>query len=226
MTCENCTQEHEGQYGSGRFCSSKCARGYATKNNRDAINRKVSDSLKARPSSINEDTRRKMSENNVSYWQGKKRSVKDVATMKASSRVAELKNTFHPTKGCRYCKEVGNVTYYGSICSTCKLTYRDAYKTSCKFNFNVYHYSAQFDLTLLETHGWYAASNKGNNPNGISRDHMYSVSDGYANKIDPSILSHPANCRLVLHKDNQRKHSKSIITLEELLERIKFFDQL
>jgi len=43
--CENCKQTHEGFYGSGRFCSSKCARGFSTKNKRKEINEKVSKTL-------------------------------------------------------------------------------------------------------------------------------------------------------------------------------------
>lgn len=31
MKCENCNKDHEGTYGSGRFCSSKCARSFSTK---------------------------------------------------------------------------------------------------------------------------------------------------------------------------------------------------
>ena len=42
MNCENCQNEHEGTYGSGRFCSSKCARGFSTKEKRSLINEKVS----------------------------------------------------------------------------------------------------------------------------------------------------------------------------------------
>lgn len=30
--CENCIKEHDGSYGSGRFCSNKCARAFSTKN--------------------------------------------------------------------------------------------------------------------------------------------------------------------------------------------------
>lgn len=30
--CENCGLEHNGNYGSGRFCSEKCAKSYSTKN--------------------------------------------------------------------------------------------------------------------------------------------------------------------------------------------------
>ena len=32
MVCENCGKEHNGNYGSGKFCSQECARSYATKN--------------------------------------------------------------------------------------------------------------------------------------------------------------------------------------------------
>jgi len=45
MKCENCNNEHDGTYGSGRFCSSKCARGFSTKNKRNEINEKVSAKL-------------------------------------------------------------------------------------------------------------------------------------------------------------------------------------
>lgn len=48
MICENCGTTHLGEYGSGRFCSSKCARGFSTKNSRAEINDKVSKSLRGR----------------------------------------------------------------------------------------------------------------------------------------------------------------------------------
>ena len=43
--CENCGCSHDGSYGSGRFCSSKCARGFSTKSKRTEINKKVSTAL-------------------------------------------------------------------------------------------------------------------------------------------------------------------------------------
>ena len=43
--CENCEQEHDGSYGSGRFCNAKCARGFSTKAKRKEINEKVSKKL-------------------------------------------------------------------------------------------------------------------------------------------------------------------------------------
>ncbi len=39
--CENCDIEVFEKYGSGRFCSSKCARGFSTKSKRKEINEKV-----------------------------------------------------------------------------------------------------------------------------------------------------------------------------------------
>lgn len=44
--CENCGKPHNGEYGSGRFCSIKCARSFSTKNKRKQINEKVSETLK------------------------------------------------------------------------------------------------------------------------------------------------------------------------------------
>ena len=48
MICEKCEKEHDGSYGSGRFCSSKCARSFSTSKCRDEINKKVSVSLMGR----------------------------------------------------------------------------------------------------------------------------------------------------------------------------------
>jgi len=44
-TCENCGDVHSGEYGSGRFCSTKCSRGFSTKSKREEINEKVSETL-------------------------------------------------------------------------------------------------------------------------------------------------------------------------------------
>jgi hypothetical protein len=42
MICENCGINHNGDYGSGRFCSPKCSRGFSTKAKRLEINEKLS----------------------------------------------------------------------------------------------------------------------------------------------------------------------------------------
>lgn len=48
MKCEKCQQEHNGQYGSGRFCRGKCARAFSTAKSRKEINKKVSEKLYGR----------------------------------------------------------------------------------------------------------------------------------------------------------------------------------
>ena len=49
MICELCNTEHDGNYGSGRFCSYKCARSFSSKEKRKEINEKVSKKLKNDP---------------------------------------------------------------------------------------------------------------------------------------------------------------------------------
>jgi hypothetical protein len=94
----------------------------------------------------------------------------------------------------------------------------------CDFKFNILSYSCEFDLKLVEQYGWYSPTNKGNNISGVSKDHVYSVKDGFINKIDVKIISHPANCKLMIHSENSSKNFNSTITLEELKKRIREWD--
>lgn len=94
------------------------------------------------------------------------------------------------------------------------------YRSSCAFKFNVYHYPDEFDLSLLEENGWYKPKNKGDNLTGVSRDHMISVRYGFDNNIDPEIISHPANCQLLIHGDNVSKGTSCDLTVFELNDRI------
>lgn len=95
------------------------------------------------------------------------------------------------------------------------------YRPLCSFHFNLNDYKDEFDFDLIKKYGWYSPTNKKNNLEGISRDHIYSVNDGFVNKIDPKIISHPANCRLMIHSNNNIKNRNSEITIEDLLEKIK-----
>lgn len=98
------------------------------------------------------------------------------------------------------------------------------YKQKCQFDFSIASYPDEFDFSLIEKYGWYKAKNHGNNLNGVSRDHMYSVMKGFKNNIDPSIISHPANCRLILQNENASKKDKCSITLNELMEKIHIWN--
>ena len=71
--------------------------------------------------------------------------------------------------------------------------------------FNIFNFKDSFDLELVNKIGWYSPSNKGNNLDGVSKDHMYSVKDGFINNISPNIIRHPVNCVLMKHSDNNKK---------------------
>jgi hypothetical protein len=128
------------------------------------------------------------------------------------------------------CQKTGIVFYWHSwrkYHPSISIDKQDYYR-QCQFNFSLNKYPDYFDLNLIKEYGWYSTpgSRRGKkNTNGISRDHMVSVSYGWENKIDPKIISHPANCKLVRHKDNQHKRTKCSITLGELLVLIEDFDK-
>lgn len=48
--------------------------------------------------------------------------------------------------------------------------------------------------------------------------------DGFRNNIDPKIIKHPANCRLILQSENFNKKDESHLTIEQLLEKINEFN--
>ncbi|QXO12178.1 hypothetical protein pEaSNUABM44_00515 [Erwinia phage pEa_SNUABM_44] len=106
------------------------------------------------------------------------------------------------------------------FCPSCRTI--TEYRGLCNFTHDLRNYPNEYDLILLEEHGMFHPKK---NPKGVSRDHMYSVHDGYHNKVDPSILKHPANCSIMLQTNNTIKHSTSSITYEELLERIRIWDE-
>lgn len=127
----------------------------------------------------------------------------------------------------RLCKNCNNVVGYKKIiCDTCRVDYYEYYRPSSNFDFSISIYKDKFDLSLVEKYGWYSPSNKGNNLNGVSKDHLFSVKDGFINKVSIDVIKHPANCGLMIHRDNQVKNSKSIITLDELLKRIEEWNKI
>jgi hypothetical protein len=205
MFCENCNKEHNGIYGSGRFCGIKCSRSFATKGKRSEINNKVSAKL----------SNRKLSD------QHKK-------------NIEQANNFNRKDKMIRYCLDCNSIMHCSpsdnrKFCtSNCWVNYTERnkesfllYRQRCNFNFKFEDYPDKFDLTLVEQCGWYSPSNKGNNLNGVSRDHMLSVREGFELGIDPDVIKHPANCRIIPHRQNQSKREKSSITIEDLLKRIR-----
>lgn len=52
-------------------------------------------------------------------------------------------------------------------------------------------------------------------------DHIYSISDGFLNKIDPEIISSYINLRVISKISNLEKGKKSDISIDELMEKYK-----
>ena len=73
---------------------------------------------------------------------------------------------------------------------------------------------------MIENNGWYSAKNRGNNMNGVSRDHIVSIKWGWENGVDSKDICHPANCQLMLQRKNVSKGKKKSITIGELKSRI------
>lgn len=49
-------------------------------------------------------------------------------------------------------------------------------------------------------------------------DHIFSISEGFKHNIDPKIIGHISNLRIIPAKDNLSKYSKCAVTIEELME--------
>lgn len=94
------------------------------------------------------------------------------------------------------------------------------YYRLCQFSFPLNNYCDEFNFKLIEEYGWYSPTNKNNNIAGVSRDHIYSIREGYENNIDPDIIKHPANCQLMRHSENISKNRKSNISLNDLKKKI------
>jgi hypothetical protein len=56
-----------------------------------------------------------------------------------------------------------------------------------------------------------------------TRHHMFSRFDGFKQKINPLIVKHPINCKIIKRIDNISLGNKSEITKEELYERIRHY---
>lgn len=166
---------------------------------------------------------------NSRIWSEEDKLKKSLSAKKSNKVMLANKKKRKPKEPkqhrCKYCEtELFNLRR--KVCDLCRLEYYSAYRPTCRFTFSLSNYSEWFDFSELEKYGMYSPTNRGNNLNGVSRDHLFSVSDGFKLKISPEIISHPANCRLIIHRQNNKKHSKSSITYSELLKEIEKFEKL
>lgn len=163
----------------------------------------------------------------------KKRVVSEKTRLKQSQAALNRCNGTYKTDPCPGCgKEVKRINkrkYCSDICrkesKRKHLSEYEKYKRDCAFSFVMKDFPDEFDFSLIEHYGWYKPKNRGNNLNGVSRDHMFSIREGFRQKISPTIISHPANCKLMRHEKNISKNDKCSISIEILKERIKEWDK-
>mgnify|MGYP003618078492 CR=1 FL=1 len=107
---------------------------------------------------------------------------------------------------------------------------RDPYKVyfkECDWIDRMFDNTSILGIELLNEHGVF---NMRTNTKGVVRDHRFGRKTGYAMKVFPELMRHPANCRIITHADNvskaQKGKSKSTdceITLDELFNAIEMF---
>jgi len=99
----------------------------------------------------------------------------------------------------------------------------ELYFTESKFKHG-FRTSNKNEKNLLSEYGVF---NSFTNTKGCVRDHLLSRRYGFENNIPVWIISHPANCEIVLHSENVKRSNTNDnqITLNELLERIKIYDR-
>lgn len=128
---------------------------------------------------------------------------------------------------CQHCKEKFVSRKQLKYCEQCKSLYCESSKQGYKFTFNVFEYPDLFDLSHLQQVGFYAPGGKSGkwNINGLSRDHKVSVNEAIRNNYDPYYISHPLNCQLIPHTENNKKKTHSSISYEELKQIVDLYDQ-
>lgn len=128
------------------------------------------------------------------------------------------------------CKDCGKIFTYNKgskkYCIKCKLKNIKEYRFACQFNLNAKQHSFLFKNDLIKKYGWYNATNnkvKKINLNGLTWDHLFRIEDGFMLGVLPVIMNHPANAELIPWSIN-RKRTKSMISLDELKERICLYE--
>ena len=127
---------------------------------------------------------------------------------------------------CKHCASKFISRIKKQYCELHRLLYSSSSKSGYKFTFNVYHYPDLFDIDLLDRTGWFSPGGRAGkwNINGLSRDHKVSVTEAIKNGYDPFYITHPLNCELMLHSDNNKKKTKSSISYGELIEIVNLYE--
>lgn len=139
--------------------------------------------------------------------------------------VGEFIKIYHCS--CKACMRKFIATSSFQYCEECKGLHSNL-RMRYRFSFNVYLYPELFNIPLLIEKGFYSPRGKSGkwNPNGLSRDHKVSVHDAITNKYNPYYITHPCNCELMPHTQNNKKKTKSSISYSELVRLVDLYDMV
>lgn len=146
----------------------------------------------------------------------------DECKMKRSKELLLLRKG-NTIRKCVSCENL--VDFKKQYCSDCKYVYYHVYRPNCEFNFNLADFPEEFNMKLVGELGWYSPTNRNDNLEGVCRDHMFSVRQGFVDGVDPEMIKHPANCKLMTHPENSSKKTKCSIGLSELQGRIVCWEE-
>lgn len=208
--CKHCNAPIDFNNKDGSFCNSSCAAKY---------NNKSRSGIKYTLTEESKNLKREM-------------AYKNFFSNKKDLYLKEKSIYYENPNRCLNCNEVLEYRFRNRV--YCNITCKKEYFLKNVSDYKMYHdlsgfkFSLKdfgFDFELVEKYGWYSAKNRGDNVNGVSRDHMFSVKEGFRRLINPLLLAHPANCELIVNRNNQSKCDDCSITLEELETRIEDFDK-
>ena len=103
-----------------------------------------------------------------------------------------------------------NISFHKRVGTYDSLSEKEIYYNRARFSFGFHKYKNIKGYELIKEYGIY---NPITNKNGVSRDHMLSINYGWVHNIPPEIISHPANCEIILQTKNASKSKKSSIKL-------------
>ena len=212
--CKECKSEINYEHRTNNFCSHSCAGAFSNRKRIEA-GWTLTTEQKAKIS-------RTVIKYNISIGNKTKANHETIKTASGNfSRVYFIK--------CKFCNETFTAKTTIQVCPDCQHLKWKNHKDQWSFKFNVFEFPDLFDLVSLTNIGWvqFGGNNrrKLKNLTGLSRDHMVSVDFAKKNNCDPYYISHPCNCEIMPHTENNSKKTKSSISYEELIVRVNEYDK-
>jgi len=142
------------------------------------------------------DSLKKISDASVSHW--KKRQYRELV-------VEKVKASFTTERIQLWREKMENGGYFTPL---------DEKSDVERYRHMVWYYTRQNDLSLLSDYEKRGRVDE--TTDAYHLDHIYSITDGYINNVDPKIVGSIHNLRFITASENCVKNSKSDISIEEL----------